>query len=48
MKAKLEKKWTYEKREIVLDDCDPGVLAVVVDYMYGIDLPKLAVSYTLL
>ena len=41
-------RWTNEKREIVLDDCDPEVLAVVVDYMYGIDLPELAVSYILL
>jgi len=40
-RAKVER-WTNEKREIVLDGCDPEVLAVVLDYMYGIDLPKLA------
>ena len=28
-----------EKREIVCDDCDPEILTVVVEYMYGIDLP---------
>jgi len=45
-KAKVER-WTNEKKEIVLDDCDPDVLAVVVDYMYGIDLPQLVDCFTL-
>ena len=37
-------RWSDEKREIVIEDCDPEILAVVVDYMYGIDLPRLVVS----
>ena len=37
-------RWSDEKREIVIEDCDPEILAVVVNYMYGIDLPRLVVS----
>jgi len=40
LRAKVER-WSDEKREIVIEDCDPEILAVVVDYMYGIDLPRL-------
>ena len=38
MKCKVLR-WMDEKREIMCDDCDPEVLTVVVEYMYGIDLP---------
>ena len=38
--AKL-KRWSDEKREVVLDECDLEVLDIVVDYMYGMDIPKL-------
>ena len=34
-------RWMDEKREIVVDNCDPEILTVVVEYMYGIDLPDL-------
>ena len=37
-------RWTNEKREIVLDGCDPEVLSAVVGFMYGKDLPELAVK----
>jgi len=33
-------RWANGGRELVLD-CDPEVLTVVIDYMYGIDLPQL-------
>ena len=35
------KRWSGEKKEIVIDDCDPEVLDIVVDYMYGIKIPDL-------
>jgi len=34
-------RWANGGRELVLDYCDPEVLTVVIDYMYGIDLPQL-------
>ena len=40
MKCKVLR-WMDEKREIVVDNCDPEILTVVVEYMYGIDLPDL-------
>ena len=46
LRAKVER-WSDEKREIVIEDCDPEILAVVVDFMYGIDLPRLVVSFSL-
>ena len=38
--AKVER-WVNEKREVEIEDCDPEVLNIVVDYMYGIDLPSM-------
>jgi len=38
--AKL-KRWCDDKREIVLENCDPEVLDIVVNYMYGIEIPDL-------
>jgi len=35
------KRWSGEKKEIVIEDCDPEVLDIVVDYMYGIKIPDL-------
>ena len=42
------KSWDGEEREIVLEkECDPEVLDIVVDYMYGIDIPALVKIQTL-
>ena len=38
--AKVER-WVNETREVDIEDCDPEVLNIVVDYMYGIDLPSM-------
>ena len=38
--AKL-KRWCDDKREIVLENCDPEVLDIVVNFMYGIEIPDL-------
>ena len=35
------KRWSGEKREVMIEDCDPEVLDIVVNYMYGIDIPNL-------
>ena len=35
------KRWCDDKREIVLENCDPEVLDFVVNYMYGIEIPDL-------
>merc|ERR1719234_389650 len=32
---------TLDKGEVVIEACDPEVLNIVVDYMYGMDLPSL-------
>ena len=34
-------RWADEKREVVLDGCDPAALAVVVDFMYGTEMADL-------
>ena len=38
------KRWCDDKREIVLENCDPEVLDIVVNYMYGIEIPDLVCS----
>jgi len=38
--AKVER-WGNEKGEVVIEACDPEVLSIVVDYMYGADLPSM-------
>ena len=35
------KRWSGEKREVMIEDCDPEVLDIVVNYMYGMDIPNL-------
>ena len=35
------KRWSGEKKEMVIEDCDPQVLDIVVNYMYGIKIPDL-------
>ena len=37
--VKLER-WSGEKKEIVIEDCEPEVLDIVVNYMYGIEIPN--------
>merc|ERR1719234_465035 len=32
---------TLDKGEVVIEACDPEVLNIVVDYMYGMDLPSM-------
>ena len=39
MGVKLER-WSGEKKEIVIEDCEPEVLDIVVNYMYGIEIPN--------
>ena len=38
------KRWCDDKREIVLENCDPEVPDFVVNYMYGIEIPDLVSS----
>ena len=35
MEAKVNR-WSKEKRELVIDDCDVTSFNIIVDYMYGI------------
>ena len=37
--VKLER-WSGEKKEIVIEDCEPEVLDIVVNYVYGIEIPN--------
>ena len=32
--------WTQEKREMVIEDCDLFTLTIIVNYMYGINIPS--------
>ena len=32
--------WSGENKEIVIEDCEPEVLDIVVNYMYGIEIPN--------
>ena len=34
--AKINR-WTQEKREMVIEDCDLFTLTIIVNYMYGIN-----------
>ena len=44
LEAKV-KKWCKEKKELVIDDCDPNTFTIIVDYMYGVAIPEsLAIS----
>ena len=33
-------RWSGENKEIVIEDCEPEVLDIVVNYMYGIEIPN--------
>ena len=37
--AKINR-WTQEKREVVIEDCDLVTLDIIVNYMYGINIPS--------
>ena len=34
-----------EEREVVLEGCDPEALNIVLEYMYGIDLPSMVLTH---
>merc|ERR1719341_3001147 len=38
IEAKVSR-WCKEKKELVIDDCDPVTLDIIVDYMYGCPIP---------
>ena len=39
MEAKVNR-WSKEKRELVIDDCDVTSFNIIVDFMYGIEIPE--------
>ena len=39
-------RWSDEKREIVLDGCDPEALGLVVGFMYGTDLTDMVIMHS--
>ena len=39
LEAKVNR-WCKEKMELVIDDCDPATLDIIVDYMYGSPIPE--------
>ena len=44
LEAKVNR-WCKEKKELVIDDCDPNTFTIIVDYMYGVAIPEsLAIS----
>ena len=44
LEAKVNR-WCKEKKELVIDDCDPNTFTTIVDYMYGVAIPEsLAIS----
>ena len=38
IEAKVNR-WCKEKKELVIDDCDPVTFDIIVDYMYGSPIP---------
>ena len=38
------KRWSGASKDIVIEDCEPEVLDIVVNYMYGIEIPDLVCS----
>ena len=33
-------RWSGEKKDIVIEDCEPEVVDIVVNYIYGIEIPN--------
>ena len=38
------KRWSGASKDIVIEDCEPEVLDIVVNYMHGIEMPDLVCS----
>ena len=38
------KRWSGASKDIVIEDCKPEVLDIVVNYMHGIEMPDLVCS----
>ena len=38
LEAKVNR-WCVEKRELIIEDCDPVTFNIIVNYMYGITIP---------
>ena len=32
--------WSKEKKELVIEDCDTITFTILVDHMYGIEIPE--------
>ena len=43
IEAKVNR-WCKEKKELVIDDCDPATFDIIVDYMYGSPIPDSVVT----
>ena len=39
LEAKVNR-WSEDKKELVIEDCDPVTFNILVDYLYGIEIPK--------
>ena len=39
LEAKVNR-WSEDKKELVIEDCDPITFNVLFDYMYGIEIPE--------
>ena len=33
-------RWCWEKKELIIEDCDLTTFSILVDYFYGIDIPE--------
>ena len=43
LEAKVNR-WSEDKKELVIEDCDPVTFNILVDYMYGMKIPKSVIS----
>ena len=39
LEAKVNR-WCWEKKELIIEDCDLTTFSILVDYFYGIDIPE--------
>jgi len=42
LEAKVNR-WSEEKKELVIEDCDIATFNIIVDYMYGVEIPNFVV-----